>query len=482
LWLGPIDPRTVLLMQPILMVVTAVAVGGIARRLAGPGAALVSGSVVPVLPTVVLASQTYWYGLGAACFAALGIWALLASERLTNRWAYAYGAGIGAMLLCRTMTLGYLPAMLAAGVVVAGRERRSWIGLAKATSTLLVVALPWWFVARHAIFDYLFSYGYGKRAGLFGAGGPWVRLFRRLHALRFATGDNWRWAAVVVAAAAAATAWRWHRDGPTTPTWTPVARSAAAVAAASALSVAALTSTTNNGVWFETPIVVLLVPLAVAAGSRAPTLVKAAALVPVAGLAVLQLGCSLWLIAPGPTELPGIAREHRVTQYEFGFVQYDLRMGPQRRRELPEAAREWWALNRSVERELRRIARPGREVVITFSGSFELLNSNSVMLAAELRGWTPRIVVPDTVGSAAHRATLLTPDARDGSDRASVSDASKPVERVLVIARHHLKLFTPDANVRDLDREAVAAGWKVVWRAPIPVGGEVVVMRHPGGP
>jgi hypothetical protein len=480
LWIGPNDPRTALLVQPILMAVTAIAAAGIARRLAGSGAALVSGLAFLALPTVVFASQTYWLGLGAACFMALGVWALVDSERLTNRWTYAYGACTGAMLLCRTMTLGFLPAMVVAGVVVAGRDRRSWIGLAKAMGVAFVVAFPWWFVARHAIFDYLFSYGYGKRAGLFGDGGPRERFFKRVHAVRLGVGANWFWARLVVACSALTVGWRWWRDR-RRPDWPPQTRSALAVAAAIVLGLAALTSTSNNGVWFELPIIALLVPLVVALGAAAPWPAKGAALIPVIGLAGLQLGCSLWLIAPGPEGLPGINTVHRVAQYEYGFEQYDARFGPYRRSELAEASEDWWELNLAVERELRRLA-PDRETVFTFSGSFEMFNSNTVGLAAELRGWTPNLWVPDTVGTPADRAPYLTPDARDdGGNRVTRRDGTQ-VERVLVIARHDLHLFTPDEDVADLDREAQRAGWRVVWRRPIPVGGEVVVLRHPDAP
>jgi hypothetical protein len=483
LWFGPNDPRTVLLVQPILMGVTAIATAGIARRLAGSGAALVSGVVFLTLPTVVFASQTYWLGLGAACFMALGIWALVASERLTNRWAYAFGACTGAMLLCRTMTLGFLPAMVVAGAIAAGRDKRSLIGLAKALAVAFVVAFPWWFAARHAIFDYLFSYGYGKRAGLFGDGGPRQRFFKRIDAVELGVGATWVWARIVLAASAAATAWRWWRTSRFRgrPPWPTEARAALAIGAAVVLGLAALTSTSNNGVWFELPIIALLVPLVVAGGARAPWPVQGLALVPVAGLAALQLGCSLWLIAPGPEGLPGINTVHRVAQYEYGFEQYDVRFGPMQRTHLRQAAKEWWALDRTVERELRRLA-PDGLTVFTFSGNFEMFNSNTVQLAAELRNWTPRLWIPDTVGERADRARYLTPDAYDDDGNAVTGSDGKPIERVLVIARHDLHLFTPDEEVADLDREAVAAGWRVVWRTPIPVGGEVVVMRHPDGP
>lgn len=479
LWLGPQDPRTALLIQPILGVVTAVASAGIARKLAGAGAALVTGIVFLTFPTVLFAIQTYWLGLGAAAFMALGAWALLESDRLTNRWLYAYGAATGAMLLCRTMTIGFLPAMAVAGLIVAGRERASLIGWAKAMATTVVVAGPWWFVARDPIFSYLFSYGYGKRAGLFGGGGPPERVQQRWNAVILGVGWGWRWI-IPVLACSAFVLWRRRADG-RAHGWPAVTRLAVAIAVASALGIAALASTSNNGVWFELPIIALLVPLAIAAGAAAPKVVKAVALLPVLAVGVLQMGCSLWLIAPGQDALPGIATVHRVAQYEYGFEQYDKRFGPFRRSQLPAAARDWHDLSTTVERRLRKLS-PNGEMVFTTSGNFEMFNSNTVELAAAQHGWTPRLWIPDTVGNRKDRKKWLTPKATDDAGNPVIGSDGKPVERVLLLAIHHQHLFTPDAQVRDLYQDAKAAGWTVVDRFPMPVGGDVLILRHPDRP
>lgn len=475
LWFGPDDVRTVLFMQPILMGVTAIASAGIARRLAGSGAAMVTGVVFLLLPTVVFASQTYWLGLGAAASMALGIWALVSSDRLTNRWLYAYGACVGAMLLSRTMTVGFLPAMAVAGIVVAGRRRDAWIGLVKAGATAIAVAGPWYFVAREAVFGYLFSYGYGDRADLFGeATGPLDRAHQRVDRILLGVGNAETWALLVVLCSVAVLAWR--REG-----WPEATRSALAIGAAAALGIAALASTDNNGVWFELPIIALLVPLVVALGSRAPAIVKGVALVPVLGVGLVQLGCALWVIAPGPDPIYGIDTVHRVAQYEYGFEQYDPRFGPYRRDELAEAAADWWAVSSDVERYLRDLTPDGQKVLTT-SGNFEMFNSNTVQLAGELHGWTPRTWIPDTVAGADERAEWLTPTARDDAGTVVTDPAGEPVERILLLALHDQHLFTPDAEVEALHAEAVAAGWEVARAFPLPEGGEVVVMRHPDAP
>lgn len=470
---GPYDPRTALMMQPILMVITAVASAGIAHRLAGPGAAIVTGVVFTTLPTVVFATQTYWLGLGAAAAMALAVWALLASDRLSNRWTYAFGACVGAMLLTRTMTAGYVPAMVLAAAVVAGSRREAWIGALKAAGVAVVVAGPWWFVARDAIFSYLFSYGYGERAGLFGDGGPLERMHKRIDAVLLGVGPLELfvvpvaiWSVVVIAR---------RGEG-----WPPATRGAAAVAAAVAAGLVALASTTNNGVWFELPIIALVVPLAVAVGAQAPRWLRGVVLVPVLGLGVLQLACSWWIIPPDAERVPMIETVHRVSQYEYGFQQYDLRFGPDRRDELSEASADWWALSTDVEEGLRSLTVDG-EKVYTFSGNFQMFNSNTVGLAGELRSWSPRLWIPDTVGGASDRAKYLNPIATALAGNEVIDRWGYPVERVLVLALHDQHLFTPDAQVEDLHDEAIEAGWRVVQRYDIPVGGEVLVLRHPDG-
>ena len=470
LWFGPLDPRTVLLMQPILLVVGAVAVGGIANRLAGAGAAVVSGTVFVLLPTVVFASQTYWFGLGAAAFLACALWAMLASERFTNRWTYAVGLGVGAMLLSRTMTVGYLPAVAGCGLVLAGRDRRSLLGLVKAGLTTVVVAGPWWFVAWDSAYNYLFTYGYGKRAGLFGHNDLHSRFDDRVGRIRDGLGPAGTWAEVVLVCAVIVLVLTWKG-------WPRSTRPALALAVGGALGFAALLSTANNGVWFELPLLVILVPLAVSVGAAAPWWVRLPAVVPVAVAGCLQLACALWWIAPGTRPVPTVAVNHRVSQYEYGFEQYDTRFGPTQRSHLVTASRDWASLSRRVESYLWD-ARRQQTKVFTMSGSFELFNTNTVQLVAEERGWTAPLWTPDTYGTSATRKQFLTPIARDDKGTVVTDRQGRPVERILVLAIHHQHLFTPDANVLDLYREALAAGWHAVARFAIPRGGYVYVLRH----
>ena len=468
LLLGPRDPRTVMMVQPVLLVVSALAVAGIARRLAGPRTAVAAGLVWATLPTVALATQSYWLGLGAATFAALAVWALLESDRLTNRWTYAYGACIALMAMSRTMAVAFAPALGLAGVVVAGRDKRSWWGLVKAGLVALAMAGPWWAVNWNSLTEYLFSYGYGKRAALFGQGTVldrvWFRMTRIGEATNLSSASDWSNPfQVVVALTVASSTWKVVRDYRKDRTLPAGLRGGLAVALACATGIAALASTTNNGVWFELPVVVLMVPLTLAAASRGWWGLRAAMGASLLAFAVWTMGRSLWLIGPGPTQPP------RNAHYEDGFAQYDTRFAADHRDQLAAATADWRRVNRQLLRALEAQVPPGAEIPVTVSGNMELVNNNSLSLAAELDGRALRPEIPDTALPAAARARLLTP---------TTGAHGAQVERLLVLGLHDRTLFTPDADVRKFARQARAAGWKVVATVPLPGGGRFEVLRH----
>ena len=470
LLLGPRDPRAAMLVQPLLMVVSAVAAAGVSRRLAGPRSAVAAGLTWATLPTVALATQSYWLGLGAATFALLAAWALLESDRLTNRWTYAYGACIALMAMSRTMAVAFAPALGLAGVVIAGRDRRSWWGLVRAGLVAVALAGPWWLVNWNSLTEYLFSYGYGKRAALFGQGTVldrvWFRLTRIGEGTNLSTASDWSnpmqaLVTVTVLSSAVAVARDFRRDR-TVPAGL---RGGLAVGVAVVAGIAALASTTNNGVWFELPVVALLVPLTLAAASRAWWGLRALLGVALVGFGAWTLGRSLWIIEPGPVQPP------RSAHYEDGFAQYDTRFSSQQRDHLAVATREWRRANQSIVRAMSRLTPAGQPVAATVSGNMVLLNANSLALQFELDRRDFRPEIPDTERSAKERAAFLTPTTTDR--------AGSRIERLLVLELHDKILFTPDAKVRRFAAQAQRAGWRTVATVPLPTGGVVEVRRAP---
>ncbi len=447
--LGPRDPRTAMLIQPMFVVLSAVAVTGVTRRLAGPGAAVLAGCVTASLPMVVLASEAYWFGLAAGAFTATALWALLASDRFDSRWRFAFGAALGAMLLSRTMALGLVPAMVVAAAIQTGGDRRRLWRLLQALAVTAAVAAPWYFVQRDAVFSYLFDYGYGDRAGLWGSGGPLARLWFRID--RLSTGSGLPGPAiaafiVVVAVAVALSARSLSLSRP----WGTSTRDWVSCVCVVILGLAALVTTTNQGVWFELPVLLVLVAVVAAGLDRVGGSSRAV----IAGVTVLVI-----------VGIPIAMRLQGTTQARPALVEHDQRFDDATTAD--DAATDW---RRLTEEVLRAVPDAGSDRAVSLSGNTFLFNSNTLELAAELAGRDIEIRVPDTLADSDSRAAELTP---------SVGG----VPRDLLVALHDRALFTPDLDVQSFYDQALATGWRPVERWPMPGGGDVVLLRHgPGSP
>lgn len=462
LLVGPRDPRTAMMIQPLLLVFVAVATAGITRKLAGNLAAIVAAAWVVLVPTVTTAVQSYWYGLGAAAAMAGAMWALLTSDGGRNRRVWLYGVAVGVMLLSRTMTLGYLPACAVAGLVVAWPDRHALKRVVAAVAIGVGIASPWYLINRGAIFGYLFSFGYGDNAALFGQTGLSDRLSLRWE--RFETGFGvsgiLRGAILTIALAMylyLLGRWLLRRspegfDG----------RGFAALSAAILVGTAALVSTANNGVWFELPLVVLGASLLVSAAAHLPRLLSVPMALVVLASAASTLPAALWLTT---WEAPGAA-----SHYEWGFSEYDERFEPSRRDEHPEAARDWWRASRRIQEHLRDISPDGRSAVFVVAGNTHLWNSNTIRMSSELDGWDPELWIPDTTKPPADRRDYLTPTVR--------LEPGRRAERVLVVGDHDQILWPLDAEVRSFVRQAERSGYAETERFPLPRGGDVVVYRQ----
>ena len=102
----------------LFLVLLTIAVYGIGEQLAGPRYGALAAVVVASLPGVSTLSRSFVFALPAAALMACAVYALLRAERLQRTgWAIACGAAIGAMLLARTMTVAFVPGLIAAGVV-----------------------------------------------------------------------------------------------------------------------------------------------------------------------------------------------------------------------------------------------------------------------------------------------------------------------------------------------------------------------------
>jgi hypothetical protein len=437
-----------------------------AVRIASRGAAIGAGIAFCVFPTTILATQSYWYGLGAAACTAAALWALLASGSGKNRWIWAFGAAFGAALLTRTMVLGFVPGFVAAAGIVTYPSRA---GLRRAALALLFgagLAAPVYLVNSDAIFGYLFSYGYGGRAGKFGHGGVLERLGFRLN--RIFDGISAEPGRMLFVVAALGSLWWMYRNRARLLPLSDRKRAALALAAFVVLGVAALVSTTNNGVWFELPVVAVLTPLIAMGISWTPKIVRFGALAMVIGTAALELPVAWWWTDPSYRGVAPFAVSYlRSAHYEDGFAIYDPRFLPSRREDLAGAAEDWREVNDQVRSALTELTPEGEKPPsMWLSGNFQLFNTNTLALSGEVAADPVNLFVPDTAVPEDQRAEYLTPTS-DGR------------ERVFVFALHDHPLFTPDEQVADFYRQARETGWAPVRTFDLPQGGRVEFLRLP---
>lgn len=480
---GPRSVWTAMMIQPVLMVVGCVAIAGITRRFAGSIVAIAAGVSFALTPTVIHATQSYWLGLGAATSFVCALWALLASDRGSNRWIWVYGAGLGAMMLSRTMMLGMLPAALLAGLIVCRSTKRSIARFVGAATLGAVLAGPWWYSQWTWTIRYLTSYGYGKRAGLFGQGDLWERVSFRFTRVVDVLGFGWSAEVQLLAILGIALGLLGLLG--CLPRWVPVrtpVRSVnsevLALTTAVVAAFAALVSTTNNGVWFELPMIAAGFPLVWGIVGRGPIVGKVLAVSPFALFAVFVLP-SAWFGTPISHPFPGAPTSIFPTHFEYGFSEYDNRFAPENRSEQATASAEWWAASQGVERALREIAHKKPNVIFYMSGNFEMMNTNSVLLAAELDSWSPTVWVPDTTVDAQHIDMQLSSLAADLDGNTIEPRRGSTFERVVVLLEHGYHLFTPDAQVAKFAARARELGWIEVEKFDLPRGGTASILRMP---
>lgn len=470
--IGPRSVGTVMVVQSILGVAAAVAAAGLARRVAGDGAGMIAGVVVLCLPAVVNSARTFQYAMAVGACALLALWALVSSERGGRRWPMvAFGAAAGAMLLARTMALGFLPALAVSAIIVVRPRRRELTNLGLAAATALLVAGPWWYTSRDELYDYLFRFGYGDQAGLYGSQDLMTRLVDRIGT---GVGDV-RLPFLLIALVALV----WLvvnavstglRDG--MRAWPLLNRDLAAIAGFVVGAYLALMSTANQGVWFELPVEVVAVTGLIAAvtlvgGPPARYL----------GIAAVLVGASTilvsWLDRGGPYDegtpvgfvqalaVGGLDEKERVlADADEGFLSND-------RSTRATAARKWWQLNEGLVSLLGASRPTSRTNSVLFSGSSHLLNGQTLLLAYELAGQDPPpLYVPDTRDSDDELRDLLSVD--DAGDR----------PRVLIAAPSSLP-FPEDREHDRLARVAAGLDYTVVASRKMPDGGTVELWVPP---
>lgn len=460
--------------QAAVSVALAAAVAGLTGRLAGRGASVVAGIVAVGLPVhVVTARYVQFASAVSACLCA-ALWALLASERGHRRGPMvAAGVAVGCMLLSRTMSIAFLPAVVAAAAVTLRRDRRAATNATIATAVAVVIAGPWWWSNWSTTTRYLVSFGYGSGAEQI----EQIPLALRIPVrVGLATVDvRWPLLAVVAATTALVVAERGR---------TLVAggirrfvvehRPTAAVVAAAAVGLVALVSSSNSGSWFQLPVESLAVALVVTAGSTL-TVPRRRWL---AGAAVVVATCNVLLISvwtPGSsTRLGGVSASallfggtEEVQAIDFEAI--DSRFAPdaswpERRDAEHEWARATSRLAAALE-ELDPMAGPPN--TRSFVGEIRLLDASTLDLWYVWRG-----VEPPPIESA------TAPEAMRGRPDADIGRRVDGRERILVAVRAADGTAGARVDPGPLLARAEDEGWVTARTLRLPAGATAAILRH----
>ncbi len=183
--------------------VCVVATTGLARRLAGDRAGMLSGMMLATTLEFFRRSREISLDMWQLAWMLLGAWAVIESVRSRRmRWALAGGLAFGLALLTKPLMALVAPVLLAAWAVWISRGRAAW-AIAGAAGVALLVATPW-----HASMIHLHGSSFSARyfgsevadratgasgfAG--GVGKPWWFYFEQI-----ATG-GWPWLVFAVLA------------------------------------------------------------------------------------------------------------------------------------------------------------------------------------------------------------------------------------------------------------------------------------------
>jgi 4-amino-4-deoxy-L-arabinose transferase-like glycosyltransferase len=130
---------------------------------------LVAAVLVASCPVIINYSRSYQFSMVAMLATTLALLAILRSRRFGSvGWAAVFGMCLGAMPLARTMTLAFIPGLVAAAFVVVvvdpvGRIRRI-LTLGGALILAVLVAGTWFWPNGALVVHYLLGFGYGAHS------------------------------------------------------------------------------------------------------------------------------------------------------------------------------------------------------------------------------------------------------------------------------------------------------------------------------
>lgn len=422
---GTLVALAVPLFLGVLTLVSSFALG---NAVGGRRAAWLCLALVGASPLVITYSRSYNFAIAAAATTALTLWALAQSRNFDSlRWSVVAGVFLGLMALSRTMTLAFVPGLVIAAtlVVVVGPDRgRRLAHILAGVLAALVVSGPWYSRNGAAVWDYLFSFGYGSRSDEYGAQESVLSATSWLRSLQYALqSEGLLTLGVLGIGLLALGAQLLHSEGPLRARGS---RWGASLLMPSAVFVAwgvlILTSTGNKGTGFLAPLVPPVAVLAAVGLSRlrghasavVAALTGAVMLVNATASADLRTPVADPRVLTLPVAGPAVITDGR------GAIQSYLADGMkapgQGALPMPLSQERRWS--RAVGDVRRRLHAGARTTVTGFGFRHRLLNPNTVQVEQVTAGADPlamTMITPEQAADEAGIVAWLGPDGVPGS-------------------------------------------------------------------
>jgi 4-amino-4-deoxy-L-arabinose transferase-like glycosyltransferase len=372
---------------------------GIAERVVGPRLGAFAAIVTMTMPGAFRFAHEYIFALPTATFLLAALFAILRSEGLRSaRWSIAAGVAIGLMLLSRTMAIGYVPGLLAAGIVPMalrtppGERLRAGLNLVLMVLAAAAVAATWYAKNLQSVIDYLTGYGYGGESSYYGPEHSlisWGRFSKVVQGM--VDEDLFLPLAVLVllslvGLAIVTVGVLRKREGRKERVLRIAAGDSMSVVLTFVLGFGALMTTRNAGDGFSIPISVLLPTIGVIVLKHRPAL-TVPAVVAVLGLGIFttlsQQSVWTWASATVQVDLPGFRLPLPVIKGAPNPVVESRKQSPGPEWKFVAKDKGWPRADRRLIGIVEHLASAEKfSPVIDFATRGALLNTNTVQLAA----------------------------------------------------------------------------------------------------
>lgn len=450
--------------------VTAVAVAGIGARTGGPRVGILSGLVVLVLPAAVISARSYQLAPAVAASLALAVWALLSSDNGARRGPMVlFGLSVGALLLSRSMAVVYLPGVIVAGAMHIIWTRRSLANLVLAAMVTLVTAGPWWWFRGRSIMGYLLSYGYGDRAGDFGAVDPFHRVRLRSLSVLNAVGLPLLVLSVVTVVGFVIVR---RRSGGVLGIDLRRRTGLQVIVVTTTIGMIGLLSTANLGMYFDLPVITLAVPGLVAVGARV-FVGRGLATVVVLSCATIVVLFVLACVDSGGYDAASRWNKARaavfvgLNYFQNATVHAEPRLGSTDVATRMTAMDEWWASTRTVMDRIQDTGADGpRTLFVCASGP--QMNGGTLGLEAELERRMRDMGI-----------WWLNGSMPENEIESTLAEHLRTGESVIVVVDSATGPFSGEYTADACRDMAMATGWSESAAVILPDGGTAEVWATP---